>query len=328
MDRIGRPGPEPKACGGIAGVSRKINLNMPSAAPQFEEKTRRHNIRGLRDFLHARSFGRNPLQPGEDFRDQAGPSSFTPRVRLQRKFQDRLIELGQELWKARLAQVPTHSAGTFQQVLTTCENSRCLFRCDAWNLLLFSPAIPNCGIRHRRPSFPVTWVVPGCAATRSARFVDGTLYTQNRLVDFVDCTIIPTIPPSRGRIVAKPRRITGKDWVNRYRQLPDRTRSHLSSSSRARISESWAASTGSRHSAERSAVLSQKEAAGSARISSIRGKAPAPKPSRIPKLLTPLRSQLYLRGRSARPRHQVRCDPPSRPGQSPQVRANGSDGSQ
>ncbi len=69
-----------------------------------------------------------------------------------------------------------------------------------------------------------------------------------------------------------------KDWQderNRCSQLPDRILSHLSSNSRARISESWAASTGSRHKAERSAVLSQKEAAGSARTSSMLGRSPA-----------------------------------------------------
>jgi hypothetical protein len=77
---------------------------------------------------------------------------------------------------------------------------------------------------------------------------------------------------------------TRKDWQderNRCSQLPDRILSHLSSSSRARISESWAASTGSRHKAERSAVLSQKEAAGSTRTSSMVGRSPAVGPMLI-----------------------------------------------
>src|SRR5260370_37454304 len=78
--------------------------------------------------------------------------------------------------------------------------------------------------------------------------------------------------------LANPRRATRKDWQderNRSSQLPDRIWSHLSSSSRAKISESWAASTGSRYRAERSAVVSQKEAAGSARTSSMLGRSPA-----------------------------------------------------
>ena len=90
--------------------------------------------------------------------------------------------------------------------------------------------------------------------------------------------------PCAGADIAKPRPATRKDWQdqrNRCSQLPDRILSHLSSSSRARISESWAASTGSRHKAERSAVLSQKEAAGSARTSSMLGRSPAVEPSLI-----------------------------------------------
>src|SRR5579859_396504 len=82
----------------------------------------------------------------------------------------------------------------------------------------------------------------------------------------------------RAEQLAEPRPATRKDWQderNRCSQLPDRILSHLSSSSRARISESWAASTGSRHKAERSAVLSQKEAAGSTRTSSMLGRSPA-----------------------------------------------------
>src|SRR5208282_5739522 len=102
---------------------------------------------------------------------------------------------------------------------------------------------------------------------------------DNRFVDCVDCATIPTVQPCAGAEQrAKPIRPTRKDWQderNRCSQLPDRILSHLSSSSRAKISESWAASTGSRHKAERSAVLSQKEAAGSPRTSSMLGRSPA-----------------------------------------------------
>src|ERR1039458_4817524 len=46
-----------------------------------------------------------------------------------------------------------------------------------------------------------------------------------------------------------------------------------------------------------------------------------------PKLVTPLRSQLHRRLRSARRLHQERWNPPSGPGQSAWVRANDNDGS-
>src|SRR5208282_572952 len=154
---------------------------------------------------------------------------------------------------------------------------------------------------------------------------------DNRFVDFVDWATIPAIQPCAGaERLAKPRPATRKDWQderNRCSQLPDRILSHLSSSTRARISESWAASTGSRHKAERSAVLSQEEAAGSARTSSMLGRSPAPKPSHIPKLLTPLRPQLHPRLSAARRLHQERPDSPYGPGPSARVRANDNDGS-
>ena len=58
---------------------------------------------------------------------------------------------------------------------TLCKDSRGLFRSDAGDFLSISSATSGCGIRHIGPSFPATWVVPGCAATRAARVVDGTL---------------------------------------------------------------------------------------------------------------------------------------------------------
>ena len=141
---------------------------------------------------------------------------------------------------------------------------------------------------------------------------------DNRFVDFVGCAPLRTIQPCAGAEQrAKPGPATRKDWQderNRCSQLPDRILSHLSSSSRARISESWAASTGSRHKAERSAVLSQKEAAGSARTSSMLGRSPA-RAVAHPGLLRPLRPQLHRRSRSA-PRLHECSDSPSGPGQS------------
>jgi hypothetical protein len=54
-------------------------------------------------------------------------------------------------------------------------------------------------------------------------------------------------------------------------ELSDKIRSHLCRSKRAKNSESFAASTGSRHNAERSVDLSHREAVGSVRTSSMLG---------------------------------------------------------
>ena len=70
-----------------------------------------------------------------------------------------------------------------KQVLTLREHSGRLFRPDTRHFLPIASAICGWGIRHVGSSFPVTWLVPGCAATRAARSVDETLYKDDRLVD-------------------------------------------------------------------------------------------------------------------------------------------------
>jgi hypothetical protein len=44
MDRTGRTGAQPKACGGIAGIAGKFDLYVLSSAPQFEKETGHYNI--------------------------------------------------------------------------------------------------------------------------------------------------------------------------------------------------------------------------------------------------------------------------------------------
>ena len=85
------------------------------------------------------------------------------------------MQRGQESGEPCLPQVLNEYRRTVQQVLTLCKDSRRLFRSDAGDFLSIPSAISGFGIRHIDPSFPATWVVPGCAATRAARVVDGTL---------------------------------------------------------------------------------------------------------------------------------------------------------
>jgi hypothetical protein len=85
------------------------------------------------------------------------------------------VQWGQESGETCLPQVLNEDRRTVQQAFTLCKDSRRLFRSDAGDFLSIPPAISGFGIRHIGPSFPATWVVPGCAATRAARVVDGTL---------------------------------------------------------------------------------------------------------------------------------------------------------
>jgi hypothetical protein len=85
------------------------------------------------------------------------------------------VQWGQEVGKTYLPQVLNEDRRNVQQVLTLCKDSRRVFRSDAGDFLSIPSAISGFGIRHIDPSFPATWVVPGCAATRAARVVDGTL---------------------------------------------------------------------------------------------------------------------------------------------------------
>src|SRR5208282_5330185 len=120
-----------------------------------------------------------------------------------------------------------------------------------------SSATSGSVIRHVGPSFPRPRVRP-----RELPDLWTAHYKGNGFLYFVDCaTSSDNTAERKGRIIREALRLASRnDWQNqrnRCSQLSDRIRSHRCCSSRARISESFAASTGSRHSAERSAVLSQ-----------------------------------------------------------------------
>ena len=215
-----------------------------------------------------------------------------------------LVQRGQESGETCLPQVLNEGRRTVQQVLTLCKDSRLPLpvRCGGFSVY---------SVRDFRFRYQAYWSLfpgdlggSGLCGHESCPSCGRHIIKDNRFVDFVDCAPMPdNTTVRRGRTTREA--VTGDserlaDERNRCSQLPDRIWSHLSSSSRARISESWAASTGSRHKAERSAVLSQKEAAGSARTSSMLGRSPAVRAVAHPRLLTPLRSQLHRRSRSAR----------------------------
>jgi hypothetical protein len=46
--------------GGIAGIARKFDLDVPSSASQFEKEAGHDNIRDLHNFLYTRIFRWNP----------------------------------------------------------------------------------------------------------------------------------------------------------------------------------------------------------------------------------------------------------------------------
>jgi hypothetical protein len=85
------------------------------------------------------------------------------------------VQRCQESGETCLPQILDEDGRTVQQAFTLCKDSRGLFRSDAADFLSIPSAISGFGIRHIDPSFAATWVVPGCAATRAARVVDGTL---------------------------------------------------------------------------------------------------------------------------------------------------------
>jgi hypothetical protein len=78
MERIGRTGAEPKACGGIAGIIGEFDRNVLSSAAQFEKKTGYQDVRDLQNLFYARRFDWNASLASKNFSDQPSPGSLAP----------------------------------------------------------------------------------------------------------------------------------------------------------------------------------------------------------------------------------------------------------
>src|ERR1700685_3152628 len=96
MERTGRTGAEAKACGGIAGIIGKFDLDVLPSTAQFEKKTGYQDVRDLQDLFYARRFDWNASLASKNFSDQPSPGSLAPRVRLHRELKYLLVQRGEE----------------------------------------------------------------------------------------------------------------------------------------------------------------------------------------------------------------------------------------